>query len=97
MLAVSDTEEAMRDFMSAGSFEFPVMLGGDEAARAYRVQAEKAYPEQPARATFWAPLLKCTVAEYPSIEANIPKMEPDRISMSHLASSSARRPAEATT
>ena len=39
MLAVSDTEEAMRDFMIAGSFEFPVMLGGDEAARAYGVQA----------------------------------------------------------
>ncbi len=39
MLAVDDTEEAMRDFMSAGGFEFPVMLDREEAARAYGIQA----------------------------------------------------------
>lgn len=43
--------------------------------RAYRLQAEKAYPDSAARATFWAPLLKCTPAEYPAIESNVPKME----------------------
>jgi len=43
--------------------------------RAYRLQAEKAFPEPAARATFWIPLLKCTVSDYPAIEANIPKME----------------------
>ena len=43
--------------------------------RAYRLQAEKAFPEPSARADFWAPLLTCTVSDYPAIEANIPKME----------------------
>jgi len=43
--------------------------------RAYRLQAEKAFPAPAARASFWAPLLKCTAADYPAIEANIPKME----------------------
>ncbi len=43
--------------------------------RAYRLQAEKAFPDPAARAAFWAPLLKCAVAEYPAIEANVPKME----------------------
>ena len=43
--------------------------------RAYRLQALKAFPDPAARAAFWAPLLKCAVAEYPAIEANIPKME----------------------
>ncbi len=43
--------------------------------RAYRLQAEKAFPGPAARAAFWAPLLTCTVSDYPSIEDNIPKME----------------------
>ncbi|HNX33256.1 MAG TPA: hypothetical protein PKM57_01425 [Kiritimatiellia bacterium] len=43
--------------------------------RAYRLQAEKTYRETAARATFWAPLLKCALADYPAIEANVPKME----------------------
>jgi len=43
--------------------------------RAYRLQAEKAFPGTAARAAFWTPLLTCTVSDYPSIEANIPKME----------------------
>ena len=42
---------------------------------AYRLQAEKAFPAPAARAAFWAPLLKCTAADYPAIEANVPKME----------------------
>ena len=43
--------------------------------RAYRVRAETAFPDPAARAAFWAPLLKCEVAAYPDIEANVPKME----------------------
>ena len=43
--------------------------------RAYRLQAEKTYRDPAARATFWAPLLKCALADYPSLEANVPKME----------------------
>jgi hypothetical protein len=43
--------------------------------RAYRLQAEKAFPEQAARATFWSTLLKCAVADFPALEANVPKME----------------------
>ena len=43
--------------------------------RAYCTQAKKAFVDPSARATFWASLLKCDVATYPSIEANVPKME----------------------
>ncbi len=43
--------------------------------RAYRLQAEKAFAAPAARAAFWAPLLKCAAADYPALEANIPKME----------------------
>jgi len=43
--------------------------------RAYRLRAEKAFLNPALRAAFWAPLLKCTVADFPAIEANIPKME----------------------
>ena len=43
--------------------------------RAYRLKAEKTFPEPAARAAFWAPLLKCDVAAYPAIEASVPKME----------------------
>ena len=43
--------------------------------RAYRLRAEKAFLNPAARATFWAPLLKCAAADYPAIEANVPKME----------------------
>ena len=43
--------------------------------RAYRLQAERALPAPAARAAFWAPLLKCALADYPALEANVPKME----------------------
>ena len=43
--------------------------------RAYRLRAEKAFPNPTVRAAFWAPLLKCDTAAYPAIEASVPKME----------------------
>ncbi len=46
--------------------------------RAYRVQAEKAFADAAARAAFWAPLLACNEADYPTLEAVLPKLE-DRI------------------
>ncbi len=43
--------------------------------RAYNKQACKAFPDQDARAAFWAPLLKCAPEAFPAIEADVPKME----------------------
>lgn len=39
MLAVGDTEAAMRNFMKAGGWSFPVMVASDDIAAAYEVQA----------------------------------------------------------
>lgn len=39
MLAVSDTEAAMKNFMKAGGWDFPVMIASDDIAAAYEVQA----------------------------------------------------------
>ena len=39
VLAVNDSEEAMRSFVEDGGWSFPVMLGGDSAASAYKVPA----------------------------------------------------------
>jgi thioredoxin-like negative regulator of GroEL len=38
-LAVNDGEQAMRDFMDAGGWIFPVMLAGDNVAGSYGVRA----------------------------------------------------------
>lgn len=43
--------------------------------RAYVQKSLSKYPDSAQRATFWAPLLKCEVASYPAIEADVPKME----------------------
>jgi len=39
VLAVSDTEAAMKNFMKAGGWDFPVMIAPDDIAAAYEVQA----------------------------------------------------------
>lgn len=38
-MTVQDSKEAMEQFMAAGGFDFPVMLEGEQAARAYGIQA----------------------------------------------------------
>lgn len=43
--------------------------------RAYCTRSKSAFADPAARAAFWAPLLKCDVAAYAAIEANVPKME----------------------
>lgn len=43
--------------------------------RAYCTRSKCAFADPAARAAFWAPLLKCDVAAYAAIEANVPKME----------------------
>ena len=37
-MAVSDTKDAMKQFLKAGGWDFPVMMCPDEVAMAYEVQ-----------------------------------------------------------
>jgi len=39
VLAVSETEAAMRQFLQSGGWNFPVMIASDDVAAAYKVQA----------------------------------------------------------
>jgi len=43
--------------------------------RAYCNRSKAAFADAGRRAAFWAPLLKCDASAYPSIEADVPKME----------------------
>lgn len=43
--------------------------------RAYNTRGREAFTDQAARAAFWSPLLKCSAAAFPAIEADMPKLE----------------------